>query len=170
MGGESADMHCKNMWNLPSSFLGCLYLCWFYSGKLLIRALVLFWQFSRNQNILSLILSQIFWWIAARMKMKEYKSNKWFLSPYIGWRVTKDGCVSFEVGANEQGDQCQSFSLGHNFCYRPLDCCQISQKWLLWIIQKMAMSPRRGVYNFKWLFICKETSAKSSVEVTILWI
>ena len=33
----------------------------------------------------------------------------------------------------------------------------------------LVMSPRKGLYCFKLMFDCKETSAKISVLVTILW-
>ena len=51
-----------------------------------------------------------------------------FLVLNIGWRVTKDRSISFEIGAWQQRDQCQNFSSGHNFMDKSEDCSQVSKK------------------------------------------
>ena len=51
-----------------------------------------------------------------------------FLVLNIGWRVTKDRSISFEIGAWQQRDRCQNFSSGHNFMDKSVDWSQVSKK------------------------------------------
>ena len=45
----------------------------------------------------------------------------------IGQDVTNCWSISHEIGTQQQRDQCQNFSLGHNFCERIVDCSQIGK-------------------------------------------
>ena len=51
-----------------------------------------------------------------------------FLVLNIGWRVTKDRSISFEIGAKHQRGRCQNFSSGHNFMDKSVDFSQVSKK------------------------------------------
>ena len=52
----------------------------------------------------------------------------------IGWHVTKDSSILFEICAWQQRDWCQNSSSGHNFMDKSVDCSQISKKWPFQII------------------------------------
>ena len=60
----------------------------------------------------------------------------------IGQDVTTSWSISHEIGTQQQRDQCQNFSLGHNFCHRTVDCNQISKQMgplnypLIWHVTK----------------------------------
>ena len=62
-----------------------------------------------------------------------------FLVLNIGWRVTKDRSISFEIGAWQQRDRCQNFSSGHNFMDKSVDWSQVSKKKPLQIIHYFFM-------------------------------
>ena len=47
----------------------------------------------------------------------------------MSWGVTKHWSVSYERATQQQRDQCQNFSLGHNICHIIVDCSQITKKW-----------------------------------------
>ena len=78
--------------------------------------------------------------------------------------------ISHEIGTQQQRDQCQNFSLGHNFCHRTVDCSQISIKWVIKIVRQYCMSPRIGPYRLKLVLNCNNTSVKISILVKILQI
>ena len=42
--------------------------------------------------------------------------------------VTKDRLIPFEIGDQQQRDWCQTFSSGHNFMDKSIDCRQVSRK------------------------------------------
>ena len=54
--------------------------------------------------------------------------------------VTKYWSISHEIGTQQQRDQCQNVSLGHNFCYRTVDCSQMNKKWPLKIINQFSIN------------------------------
>ena len=43
--------------------------------------------------------------------------------------VTKRWSISYEQATQQQRNQCQNFSRGHNFCHSIVDCSQIRKKW-----------------------------------------
>ena len=63
--------------------------------------------------------------------------------------VTKSRSISFEIGAQQQRDQCQNFSLGHNFMDKTFDWSKISKNWFHKIIHKF------GSVTTKWLVFQK---------------
>ena len=88
----------------------------------------------------------------------------------IDWDVTKRWSISQERGNEQKRDQCQIFSLGHKLCHSTVDCSQRSKKWPSKSFITFGMSPGIGLFHLKLVFKFKETSAKISVLVTILWI
>ena len=69
----------------------------------------------------------------------------------ISQDVTKFWSISYEMGTQHQRDQCQNFSLGHNFCDITVGCCQINKKMTpknyQLISHQFGMSPRIGLYH-----------------------
>ena len=65
------------------------------------------------------------------------------------FHVTKSRSISFEIGAQHQRDQCQNFSLGHNFMDKTFDWSKISKNWFHKIIHKF------GSVTTKWLVFQK---------------
>ena len=84
--------------------------------------------------------------------------------------VTRNSSISYEIGAPQERDWCQNFSLGHNFGHSIVDCSQNGKKWLSKLFIIFGRSPRIGLYLLKLVSDCKEISAKISVLVTILCI
>ena len=63
--------------------------------------------------------------------------------------VTKSRSILLEIGAQHQRDQCQNFSLGHNFMNKTFDWSKISKNWFHKIIHKF------GSVTTKWLVFQK---------------
>ena len=66
------------------------------------------------------------------------------------FHVTKSRSISFEIGAQHQRNQCQNFSLGHNFMNKTFDWSKISENWFHKIIHKFWLCHHKMVDNLKW--------------------
>ena len=81
--------------------------------------------------------------------------------------VTKSRSILFKVGVQLQRDQCQNFSLGHNFMDTPLIEAKLLKNAASKFSVNLAMSPQKVTFLKKPPFSNLSSYCSDSVSVTI---